>query len=43
MDLDGDNKKELIVRDIQYGTAAVERYMIYKQKDDDYQLISVET
>lgn len=43
MDLDGDNKKELIVRDIQYGTAAVERYMIYKQKGDDYQLISSET
>lgn len=43
MDLDGDNKKELIVRDTQFGTAAVDRYMIYKQKGDDYQLISSET
>ena len=43
MDLDGDNKKELIVRDIQYGTAAVERYKIYKQKNDDYQLITSES
>ena len=33
----------LIVRDIQYGTAAVERYHIYKKKGDNYQLITSET
>ncbi len=43
MDLDNDNQKELIVRDIQYGTAAVERYHIYKKKGDNYQLITSET
>ena len=37
------NQKELIVRDIQYGTAAVERYHIYKKKGDNYQLITSET
>ena len=42
MDLDNDNQKELIVRDTQYGSAAVERYHVYKKKGDNYQLITSE-
>lgn len=43
MDLDDDGTKELIVRDVQYGTAATEKYRIYKEEDGNYRMITSET
>lgn len=40
MDLDDDNKKEIIVRNRKYGTVAVDEYMVYKKKGNDYKSIT---